>query len=909
MQPIFRNLTLLIFSLNFNYSLNAQIAGSAEIYYEKIGQNAYVLTANIYRECTSAPLNSINGFVVSGIIAIPMNYKRSNISRIDDKCGNPCNISNSSSNPGYEKHVFKDTVDFNQYPYDTFVKAGKCQVNFAVQQFLRDSNLTTIANQTSNRLMYIDAELNICLSFAQIRSPEFSFDPKFYACCNNPVTYSPGPIDSVDFDSLVFTLEAPLISQGNSVTYTSNYSKDYPVTPYCPPNPGNIHCRGLPNAKPPRGFYFDYETCTIIYTPVKCDERTALRLSITEFRRDSTLKMVKIGKISRELNISVKNCSDNNPPYPAGNYSYNLCENKSSCNSEYLKDDPFLPNQKTLDTVYVDWNRGIPTATATLTDSNAREKTVLFCVNSKILSNNFKYYLGYKAYDKNCNINFISKTLVYKFFPSAKAERNYKIKNCSKLMIDVKIQDTIYNSIRKHVNYFDIFKATDPTKSIYSSNKRKDSFNMPASGTYYIKHVVNIFDFNCPAYYTDTIHIGPVKAQISYLKDSMVCQNNLIGLTPYNSDLDDYDFEWRELGSNKPLDSSRVYSTYMDGIYKSIELLITDRNSCHLKDTVNLIAYGAFKFTPNKNSISVCNGQNLNLSASEFKGIPPFRLQWYSNGIPIGNDSSISFKVFAKTKVSLKVEDESGCSAEDTMHIAVSKIPDFKLPDTALCLLSQNIIEPLKSKFVPDLTYEWRIDNVLQTQKDSFLNLKVLKQHLIALKITNNINCSLEKVGLINYIPLPTFNILSDSIFNKAHFIRMSTDKAFVSYLWSTGATTRNNDFWAYELGAPGTYTIWCEVTDSNGCKSKEQIKIHTDRMTGVSSVLESHFKIYPNPADAVLIIETGRASTFRILSSDGRNILDGELNTGSTQVDVHTLVPGIYIFECDGKFLKFVKS
>src|SRR6185503_18162884 len=104
-----------------------------------------------------------------------------------------------------------------------------------------------------------------------------------------------------DGDSLSFELGDAMKAKATNISKNSPFTSQIPMTPYCPPNPGTVNCRALPNANPPRGFYFDKETGDIVFTPTKCDEAGPVVIEISEWRRDSaTKKMVLIGVTRRD---------------------------------------------------------------------------------------------------------------------------------------------------------------------------------------------------------------------------------------------------------------------------------------------------------------------------------------------------------------------------------------------------------------------------------------------------------------------------------------------------------------------------------------------------------------------------------------------------------------------------------
>ena len=902
-------LKLILFSISILYAgiLRAQKIGAAEVYYEKLGQSTYLVTANVYRICSSTAMNKLDGFVIADTIKIPMSFTRVAINRIDDTCGNPCNIQNSKSNHGFERHTYLDTVDLNSSTYSRILSSGKCLVKFALHQNMRNYSFTNIQH---NGMYYIDAEVNICLSIGNNRSPQFSFDPKFYTSCNFPFTYTPGVLDTSDYDSLSFELDAALMDEKNPVTYNSNYSYLIPMTPYCPPNPGVTTCRALPNAKPPRGFYFNYETCEIALTPTDCSETAPIKFKVYEWRKDSSNKFVKIGYVCREMMTTVVS-SNNNPTSILSGSQYNVCDGNKLCFTIQTEDHQNIPFQNVPDTTTVQWNYGIPGAGFKIVDSTAREKEAQFCWNSHQINGNRRYHFGVKSYDKLCNVNLITKAYIINVKPTAKSSFDVKSLQCNRFAITTIPIDSITAPLNSYTFQNSIYAIEDLKSPVYTSNIAKDTVTFSKSGKYVIKTTVNSLLYNCPKIYLDTIQVGPLASLLSMNGDSPVCHGDSITLKPINAISSEYKYQWEyPLGNINIQDTLPELSIRMNKKTEKVILNVSDGNICSVSDTITLMSRGGFDFSPFGQPLKVCENDSSTIEIKNIKGDTAFSFEWKINGVIDANTGSSIRKLFKNTSsISLKVTDASSCSFTDSMTIEAVKAPEFTLPDMKVCAGNSVNIKPRLKQWEPGLKYKWFSDSFNTGKKDSFIVIRLMTDEKLGLEIENRFGCKQYEESDLTLLPLPTFNILSDSIFNKAHFIRMSTDKAFSSYLWSTGATTRNNDFWAYELGAPGTYTIWCEVTDSNGCKSKEQIKIHTDRMTGVSSVLESHFKIYPNPADAVLIIETERASTFRILSSDGRSILNGELNTGSTQVDVHTLAPGIYIFECDGKFLKFVKS
>ncbi len=900
---------LLLFIFLFQVSgLWAQKFAGGEIYYKLISNNKYKVTAQVYRVCTDSSLNSLNGFVQSDSFKISMSFKRISITRINDTCGNPCNIQNKSSNPGYEKHVFIDTVDFNKAPFNQFVKAGNCYIRFAIQQYKRDSSSNI--NSTGNNLFYMEAMVNICLNVSKNASPEFAFEPKFLACCNQPFIYNMGIIDSSDVDSLAFELAPALSDYGTPVSYNGSYNAQIPMTPYCPPNPGVINCRALPSAKPPRGFYFDKETGDFSFTPTNCDEIGVIKVLVSEYRKDSSNKFVLLGKVSREMQVKIKSCTNNNPPYFTGTNKYTVCENNQICFTIGTKDEPFLPYQTKPDTVTVNWNYGIPGAICIVKDPSAREKDMQFCwktPNSQSVTYN---RFGVVAYDKLCNIGMSSRGYIITKKPSAKTIRTFKTDKCNQLKYQIAPIDSVNTPLKSYAYIVTIASVNNPNSNLFYSSKNNDSFNAPYSGKYLIKTQANNLNFNCPVINIDTIELFAAKAIVVNSKDTLVCQGDSVRLSPYNADFSQFRFKWydSELG-NTVADTQSTYMSKQHGLTKTIRYEIRGGLSCVYIDSVKLISRGAFSIQPNGKNLTLCSGVTDTLIASNFKGTAPFALAWTIDGQLATNNDTFGIKLYKDAHIKLTVSDQSGCTAEDTVYAHVIPLPKIGFTDTSLCYNDTAIINSRVNIKDPNFRYKWLLDNVIQQQTVDSFRIVVKGNHNLSLTVKASGDCSVSKTMQVYYHPLPNFTIIGDTVFNKANYIVLSASKVFNAYKWSNGTNTKDNGFWAYTLGAPGAYSQALEVTDSNGCKSVETHWFRTNGLTGIDKAALSNIVIHPNPFTESISIESKEDGTYSILNTEGKIVAEGLLTEGKQSIQLKHLSAGIYYLQINGQKYPIIKS
>ena len=985
MRPILKTLTLLFLSL-CSRSVAQTISG-AEIYYDKLGQSTYQVTAIVYRDCQSAPLNALNGFVIADTFRIPLNLKRESISRINDTCGNPCKSLNTASNFGFEKHVYLDTVDFSSSPYDSIPKANLCQVRFAIHQKLRVNSITT--HDLHGQMVYVDAMLNICSNYSSIHSPKFSYDPRMVVSCNQPVNYTPGPLDTMDYDSLGFELDAVLYDYNKPVTYTGSFTKLIPLTPYCPPNPGIINCRALPNAKPPRGMFFDADVCQTGFTPTKCDEISTLKFKVSEYRRDSTGKFQLLGYVCREMTIMGKPMPDNNPPSRSGSNKFNVCENNKICFSSSYKDDPFLPKQTIPDTVFFDWNQGVPGADFKVLNPNAREKDAEFCWTASPSLKKERYVFATRAIDKTCN--YMLNT--HGFFVHLRGTTQYSTKNslgtCNLLKFSASPLDSS-ESLNGSISV-----RNSKNKVIYSSSRTSDSFTVQYDGPIYISYsfrsdknpycfinktdtvyvsgaVLKAFEFDavdtnvCNTYPAQLSFLPSAQNNISYWEwyrndtlinntDSIINSNiyynslfNLIlysnqGCTsissrrfiPYKLNISllppwltlcentKYSLvatlsqlkapitkEWTYLGNKIQNIDTLNFIALNSG---SISLNVSDDNHCKVTDVMQLYVNPYVDFSSSYDHDKYCSDSLLRIKLHNIKAVQPYGIYWKLNGkdsLGFIHKDTFTVKMKKPVNIIVTVTDKYYCTLSDTLSFELPDQHKYSIIDSGSFCAGHPLQIRLRlheRDTAFELKLKWKIDGDTLSNKDTVLNLVPSKNFHLELNASEY--CPIYENRYYKINPSPEFKIISDTFYNYLNLIELSTDKYFKTYQWSNGSSAQYNQFWAYSLGAPGKYPIWCEVSNTFGCKSRQELHIFTDRNTAADKLSLPSFKLYPNPFESVFYLETQTSGALNVYSSDGRLLRSMLISEGLSSIDLGDSASGVYFVEFGGRRVMVLKG
>ncbi|MDP2175206.1 MAG: T9SS type A sorting domain-containing protein [Bacteroidota bacterium] len=797
--------------------LSAQRIIAGEIFYEQIDSFKYIVTAHLYRKCEGSSLGNINAFIYTDSLKINMNFQRVSIINISDTCGNPCNIQNNMSNPGIEKHTYVDTINLKSSSYKIILQKNICNIYFGINQPFREGNLNTL----EDNWFYLDAMVNICHGGKFVKSPEFNIKPKSNIICNQPMTYNPGVVNFDNEDSLGFELRPIEYDKGKFISYTSNFSLEFPVTPYCPPNPGVINCRPLPNAKPPRGFYFDKDVCEITYTPTKCDEVSIIKFKINQYRYDNVNKKHElIGYVQREMVQKVY--IDNNTEYPGytvNSNKFNLCSDQEAC----IKINASNSNK---DSVYLNWNNTIKEANVKLTDSNTLQKEISICTTPQSLNNRTrKYYFALIASNKQCN-SFISKGFVINALPTIKSKLTTQvIIGCNALALELKPinQDSIIPN--QNLEYKLQIKHLANQQTAFNSSKPTDTFKFEQNGKYVIESKLYYKPSNCGITNFDTIELIGIFPMIDGVKDSLVCKGDTIVLGDKLFDLSLAKVSWEFPIGNKVLDSSNVFAFIQNGNRNNIRMRYQN-NQCNSFQDLTIYS-DSNNFETNFKDTGICNDNTIPLKLVNV--FPKAKILWIINNtdstyvtnygnLKIDNDKHIKIQLINNPK----------CIEEKNILIVSKALPMFHFTDSFSCQNTPKTIQPFYSNHSLSIqSYSWMINQMPLGNNNSeltylFNNL----QTKVQLKISDSIGCSYSQTMNFKTQPLPLISFIdSSSCRSLTPFITViDSFNSPLNYFWTIDGDTLNHHSKTLYYDFKNQQLITLKAVDSFGCSSEKSM-------------------------------------------------------------------------------------
>jgi gliding motility-associated-like protein len=559
----------------------------ADVSYKCLGNGKYKIIAKVYRDCRGIPMgivsfgayagtnggNGCGSYTMSGL-------SRVKITDITSRCStasSPCSPSNSTTgNQGTEEHTFEITVDFNTTPLSNFVnKSTCCEVTFYVNENARNGAITTGA---SGQNFYSTCMINIC-NLKKMKnncnnSPQLSNPPFAILCCNQPWYFNNGAIDTLDYDSISYRLVDGLQGIPNSsITYSSPFSSQYPMTPYCVP-PTTIKCAPNPRTNPPRGFYFDTTNGDVIVTPTKCDEVPVLCIEQTEWRKDTAGVYRVIGKTRRDMQLWVRDdCGYNNNPIINGPFAYKVCEGEKICFKVKITDATFTPYQTTPDTVLGKWNAGIPGATFKVVDPKLREKEYEFCWTPSIgMASDVSYSFTVTATDQHCSPPANStRSFKVKVNPKPTSKRRYTQLKCGKFAMEA------YNVYA--ANSYSWSVRDTLAKELFYSTKKTDTMNYYYGGKYIIVHKLTSANA-CVTIYSDTVNLTQPPKVILAKADSFACYGTTFTLkAKVIAGKPTLKYKWN---NGDTLDYTTVKNFKKDS---TLMLEVTDGDGCKFRDT------------------------------------------------------------------------------------------------------------------------------------------------------------------------------------------------------------------------------------------------------------------------------------------------------------------------------------
>jgi large repetitive protein len=358
MKQVLRFLALLPAFILFNIQTSkASHVPGANITYECVGLNQYLVTLTLFEDCGTAfqssgalTVNASNscGFGNQSVSLTNILYQQ----EVSQLC--PAQIGQSEcsggSLPGYYMHQWQGIMTL----------PGACNA-WTFWYALCCRNTSTNITSASSYDIYVETVMNSVTDICN-NSAVFNAQPIPYVCINQAVSYNMGATD-IDGDSLVYSFIPARDAATTNLPYAAGYSFSAPIA----------------------GAVIDPQTGLITFTPTIIGN-FVFAVLVEEYDTSGNI----VGSIIQDFQIQVINCSNIVPETPVGGMSnFSGAANQTGptsievCEGDFFCFDLVFTDDDATQILNVTSNIASVLPTATISQSGTNPVTVNICYTSQ----------------------------------------------------------------------------------------------------------------------------------------------------------------------------------------------------------------------------------------------------------------------------------------------------------------------------------------------------------------------------------------------------------------------------------------------------------------------------------------------------------------------------------------------
>lgn len=383
----------------------------------------------------------------------------------------------------------------------------------------------------------------------------------------------------------------------------------------------------------------------------------------------------------------------------------------------------------------------------------------------------------------------------------------------------------------------------------------------------------------------DTVMLANYDSIEAAIPDAMhLCNDTDVNLNAYPG----FNYDW---STGAHTSSVKIPALQKDTVIH----LHVYKNTCSFYDTIDM-SIRQYPVVDLQNDTLICYKDPFIIN--------PVKMSSPSSGISIpyyvnyGIDSLSTFDWFEATsntyvksgkaisvsktgKYVLRVTDEVGCSASDTVGVAtLQDIENFLPSDTSIC-----DGDSLQLKALEGYIYEWNNDTSVN---DEIIWVKGDSTYFLKLSYGS---CNWSDSITIDVVQFPEV-FTQDTI--SAQDSTILTAPAGYTYKWSTGSTDQS-----IKVNTSGDY--WVEL-EMNGCIERDTVYVDVQKSIGIKEKsFSDQIKIYPNPANDHLTVELPQNSSpfnYEIFNIEGKIISTGVINKNTNSIDISQFNSGSFILK-----------
>lgn len=363
---------------------------------------------------------------------------------------------------------------------------------------------------------------------------------------------------------------------------------------------------------------------------------------------------------------------------------------------------------------------------------------------------------------------------------------------------------------------------------------------------------------NCTKTASYTINPGSLVNVTLEDQQNVTCNggNNGFIIVEANGGTAPYQYEWSngETGSSI---TNLVAGSYL--------LTVTDDNDCEVVKVYTINQPGPITIQLNATDQNLCAGDsNVDLTAVVGNAQNPITAMW-SNGVNGLNNNDLPAGVYT-----IMVTDFGGCTASNSATVTSppTLVVNVITTDETGPDADDGSAEALASGGTPGYSYLWSNGSTT----DSIFGLP---PGTYTVTVTDQNNCTVSGTGQVDEFGcMLDIDLGPDVLICEGDFISLSASPGFVSYLWSTGASTNTID-----VATAGEYCL--TVVDAEGCQDVDCIVVAVE--------------VFPTVTCPVIHESSPGANDGSITCDSLSGNISYLWSTGETTSSLSGLAPGEY--------------
>ncbi|MES2477930.1 MAG: T9SS type A sorting domain-containing protein [Bacteroidota bacterium] len=315
--------------------------------------------------------------------------------------------------------------------------------------------------------------------------------------------------------------------------------------------------------------------------------------------------------------------------------------------------------------------------------------------------------------------------------------------------------------------------------------------------------------------------------------------------------------------------------------------------------TVNVRPSPTVTITPLKAPAFVfCINDSVTLKATSATAT---NYQWYNETTAIVGATSDTVSVKTTADYRVIVKNVYGCADTETVNVIENPLKTPSLSPNEVFICDGVDIMLYGNPTHIDYKYEWFKDGLDMGLDTTTNKTPVNLSGIYHIRITDYYKCVLNT----NFVTVTTYPALAKPVIIRLGSV-LKLSSTYASYQWYRngkiipGATSSS-----YTMTHDGDYHV--VVTDKNDCEAESDAYNYNSLGVKIQNNIKG-IKIYPNPSNGTVWIESNQSVNIQVLDATGRKILSKE---NTKEIDLSLLADGMYLFyinDKEGKLLMIEK-